>query len=68
MGCYSAIERSEIESFRETWMDLESVMQSEVSQKEKNKYRILMHACGIWENGTDEPGAGRETQMWRVDV
>ena len=27
----------------ETWMDLESVIQSEVSQKEKNKYCILMH-------------------------
>ena len=32
----------------ETWMDLETVIQSEVSQKEKNKYRsILMHICGI---------------------
>ena len=41
-------------------MDLESVIQSEVSQKEKNKYHILIHICGIyvpymWENGTDEP-------------
>ena len=27
--------------------DLESVIQSEVSQKEKNKYRILRHICGI---------------------
>ena len=26
--------------------DLETVIQSEVSQKEKNKYRILMHICG----------------------
>ena len=34
-------------SFTEMWMDLESVIQSEVSQKEKNKYRILMHICGI---------------------
>ena len=32
-----------------------SVMQSEVSQKEKNKYCILTHICGIWKNGTDEP-------------
>ena len=31
----------------ETWMDLESVIQSEVSQKEKSKYCILMHTCGI---------------------
>ena len=29
------------------WMDLESVIQSEVSQKEKNKYRMLMHIHGI---------------------
>ena len=37
----------EIVSFAETWMDLETVIQSEVSQKEKNKYHILMHICGI---------------------
>ena len=36
-------------------MDLESIIQSEVSQKEKNKYRILTHICGIQKNGTDEP-------------
>ena len=29
------------------WMDLESVIQSEISQKEKNKYRMLTHICGI---------------------
>ena len=44
---YSAIKRNEIGSFVETWMDLETVTQSEVSQKEKNKYRILTHICGI---------------------
>ena len=55
MDYYSAIKRNEIEPFIETWMNLESVIQSEVSQKEKNKYRVLMHACGIWENGADEP-------------
>ena len=37
---------NEIESFVETWMDLETVIQSEVSQKEKNKYRLLTHVCG----------------------
>ena len=42
---YSAIKRNEIGSFVETWMDLETVIQSEVSQKEKNKYqRVTM--CG----------------------
>ena len=44
---YSAIKRNEIESFVEKWMDLESVMQSEVNQKEKNKYRMLTHIYGI---------------------
>ena len=47
MEYYSALKRNEIGSFVETWMDLESVIQSETSQKEKNKYRILMHICGI---------------------
>ena len=42
-----AIKRNKIGSFVEMWMDLETVIQSEVSQKEKNKYHILMHICGI---------------------
>ena len=55
MECYPAIKRNEIEVFVMRWMELESVIQSEVSQKEKNKYRILTHICGIQKNGTDEP-------------
>ena len=47
MEYYSAIKRNEIWSFVEMWMDLETVIQSEVSQKEKNKYCILTHICGI---------------------
>ena len=46
MEYYSAIKRNEIGSFVEMWMDLEAVMQGKVSQKEKNKYRILTHICG----------------------
>ena len=46
MEYYSAIKRNEIGSFVETWMDLETVIQSEVSQKEKSKYHILTHICG----------------------
>ena len=42
-----AIKRNEIELFVVRWMDLESVIQSEVSQKEKNKYHILTHIYGI---------------------
>ena len=50
MEYYSAIKRNKIGSFVGTWMDLESVIQSEVSQKEKNKYRILTHMCRIWKD------------------
>ena len=46
-GILLSQKRNEIGSFVETWMDLETVIQSEVSQKEKNKYHILMHICGI---------------------
>ena len=47
MEHYTAIKRNKIGLFVETWVDLESVIQSEVSQKEKNKYHILTHICGI---------------------
>ena len=65
MEYYSAIKRNKIGSFVETGMDLETVIQSEVSQKEKNKYRILTHVCGTYTNGTDEPvcRAEVETEM-----
>ena len=46
MEYYSAIKSNEIGSFIETWMNLETVIQSEVSQKEKNKYCVLTHICG----------------------
>ena len=42
-----AIKRNEIELFVVRWMDLESVIQREVSQKLKNKYRVLTHIYGI---------------------
>ena len=42
-----AIKRNEIVPFVEMWMDLETVIQSEVSQKEKNKYRIILLISGI---------------------
>ena len=47
MEYYAVITRNEIELFVVRWMDLESVIQSEVSHKEKNKYRMLTHIYGI---------------------
>ena len=47
MEYYSTIKRNKIELFVVSCMDLESVIQSEVSQKEKNKYHMLAHTYGI---------------------
>ena len=55
MEYYSAIKRNEIELFVVRWMDLETVIQSEVSQKEKKKYHMLTHIYGIKKNGYEEP-------------
>ena len=43
----TAMKRNEIELFVVRWMDLESVIQSEVNQKEKNKYHMLTHIYGV---------------------
>ena len=48
MEYYSTIKGNEIELFVVRWMDLGSVIQSEVSQKEKNKYLMLTHIFGIY--------------------
>ena len=45
MEYYSAIKRNKIGSLVEMWMDLETVIQSEVSHKERSKYRLLTHIC-----------------------
>ena len=47
MDCYSAIKRNAFESVLMRWMNLEPIIQSEVSHKEKDKYRILMHIYRI---------------------
>jgi len=44
---HSALKGNEIGSFGKTWMDLQTVIQGEVSQKEKNKHYILIHAREI---------------------
>ena len=44
---YSAIRRNAFESVLMRWMNLESTIQSEVKQKEKYKYHILLYICGI---------------------
>ena len=68
MEYYSAIKRNEIELFVVRWIDLESVIQSEVSQKEKSKYGMLTHIYGLLKKkkkSSEEPKGrtGIKTQM-----
>ena len=47
MEYYSVIKRNAFESVLKRWTNLEPIIQSEVSQKEKDKYHILTHIYGI---------------------
>ena len=47
MEYYAAVEKKEILPFATTWMDLEIIMLSEVSQLEKGKYHMVWLMCGI---------------------
>ena len=65
-----------------TWMDLDSIMLSEISQTEENKYRIISLLCGILKKKTNKQmqqyrnrnldvknkqvGARREAEMYSV--
>ena len=62
MEYYSAIKWNKIELFVVRWMDLESVIQNEVSQKEENKY----HMESKKKNGFEEPmgNTGIKTQNY----
>ena len=47
MEYYSAIKKNSFESVLKRWMKLEPIIQSEVSQKDKDQYSILTHTYGI---------------------
>ena len=46
MEYYLAMRKNEIWPFVATWMELESVMLSEISQAEKDKYHMFSLICG----------------------
>ena len=64
-GILLSHKKEHIESVLMCWMNLEPIIQSEGSQKEKCKYRILTHTYGILRDGTDEcicrSGMGMQT-------
>ena len=55
MEYYSTIETNAFKSVLMRWIKLEPIIQSEVSQKEKHQYSILMHIYGIQNDGNDDP-------------
>ena len=69
MEYYSAIKRNSFESVLMRWMKLEPIIQSEVSQKDKDRYSILTHICRIEKDGNDNLIYKTEkvTQMYRTD-
>ena len=69
MEYYSAIKKNAFESVLMRWMKLEPIIQSEVSQKEKHQYSILMHIYGTQKDGNDNTicETAKETQIQRTD-
>ena len=63
MEYYSAIKRNTFESVLMRWTRQQSIISSEVSQKDK--YHILTHIYGTWKDGTNDPmcRSAKETQM-----
>ena len=47
MEYYSAIKKNEIMPFAATWMDLEIIILSEISQKQKDKYHMVSLICDL---------------------
>ena len=70
MEYYSAIKRNTFEPVLMRWMNLETIIRSEVSQKEKDTYCILMHIYRIQKNGTEEfiYRATMEKQTQMIDL
>ena len=68
MEYYPAIKKNTFESVLMRWMKLEPIIRSEVSQKEKHQYSILMHIYGIWKDGNNNPvyETAKETLMYRT--
>ena len=68
MECYSSIKNNTFESVLMRWMKLEPIIQSEVGQREKHQYSILMHIYRIYKDGNYNPvcKTAKETQIYRT--
>ena len=66
---FKRIKKNSFESVPIRWIKLEPIIQSEVSQKDKDHYSILTHIYGIYKDGNNNPicKTEKETQMYRTD-
>ena len=48
MGYHLALKREEILTYTTTWMNLEDIMASEISQSQKDKYFLILLMWGSW--------------------
>jgi len=60
---YSAIKKNEMMSFAATWMDLEVIILSKISQKEKDKYHMISLTCGIYNTKQIYKHSQTETEL-----
>ena len=66
MEYFSAIRRKQILPFATTWMELEGIMLSELSQAEKDKYQMISLICGVEQQSKTE-GTAADLQTPRRD-
>ena len=68
MEYYSAIKKNTFESVLMRWMKLETIIHSEISQKEKHQYSILTRINGIEKDGNDNTicQTAKEIQIYRT--
>ena len=65
MEYYSALKRNTLEAVLMRWMNLEPIIQSKVSQKEKHQYSILTLIYGIYKEGNNNPLYARQQKRHR---
>ena len=65
MEYYSDIKKNSFESVLMRWMKLEPIILSEVSQKDKDQYGILMHIYGILKDGNHNPIYAKQEKRHR---
>ena len=54
MKCYKTLKKNETVRLAAPWVELDIIILSEVSQKEKDKYNMISLLCSILKNDTNE--------------